>query len=155
MIKILFVCHGNICRSPMAQSVFAHMAAQKGLSDRIDVDSAAVSREEIGNEPHYGTADKLREKNIPLIPHKARRMTEKDYEEYDYLIGMDSSNIRIMQRIAGGDPQKKIYKMMYFAGSDKDVADPWYTGNFDETYRDISEGLNGLMEHIMREDPRL
>lgn len=104
MIKILFVCHGNICRSTMAQSVFAHMAAKQGLSEHFHIDSAATSREEIGNTPHYGTVNKLRQEGIPLIPHRARQMTRQDYKEFDYLIGMDDANIRNMERIAGGIP---------------------------------------------------
>ena len=111
MIKILFICHGNICRSTMAQSVFAHLAAEANLADYFEIDSAATSREEIGNTPHYGTVRKHREENVPLIPHRARQMTRNDYLYYDYLIGMDTANIRNMIRIAGGeDSQGKIYK---------------------------------------------
>lgn len=96
MIKVLFVCHGNICRSTMAQSVFAHLAAEANLADYFEIDSAATSREEIGNTPHYGTVRKLREESVPLIPHRARQMTRNDYLYYDYLIGMDTANIRNM-----------------------------------------------------------
>ena len=103
MIKVLFICHGNICRSTMAQSVFTHLAAEANLADYFEIDSAATSREEIGNTPHYGTVRKLREENIPLIPHRARQMTRNDYLYYDYLIGMDTANIRNMIRIAGGE----------------------------------------------------
>ena len=147
-IRILFACHGNICRSTMAQSVFTYLVEQAGLEDTFYVDSAATSREEIGNPPHYGTERKLAEVGIPLIPHRARQMTRKDYLEYDYLIGMDSANIRNMERIAGGDPQNKIYKMMEFAGSSRDVADPWYTGDFDATYRDVMAGCKGFLEYL-------
>ena len=148
MIKILFICHGNICRSTMAQSVFTYLAEQAGLADTFYIDSAATSREEIGNPPHYGTERKLAEVGIPLIPHRARQMTRKDYLEYDYLIGMDSANIRNMERIAGGDPRNKIHKMMEFAGSSRDVADPWYTGDFDATYRDVMAGCKGFLEYL-------
>ena len=140
MIKILFICHGNICRSTMAESVMTHMAVQHGLSNAIQIASAATSREEIGNPPHHGTVRKLREVGIPVIPHRAVQMTRKDYEIYDYIIGMDEWNIRNMQRITGGDPEGKYYKLLEFAGSDRDIADPWYTGNFDEPYEDIVEG---------------
>ena len=148
MIKVLFVCHGNICRSTMAQSVFAYMVRQKGLEDMFEIDSAATSREEIGNSPHYGTVRKLQQVGIPVVPHRARQMTKKDYEDYDYLIGMDTANIRNMNNIAGSDKDGKIYKMLSFAGSGRDVADPWYTGDFDATYRDVVEGLEGFLEHL-------
>ena len=149
MIKILFVCHGNICRSTMAQSVFTHMVKQKGLEDVFEIDSAATSREEIGNGPHYGTVRKLQQVGIPVISHCARQMTKKDYEYYDYLIGMDTANIRNMNAIAGGDKDGKIYKMLSFAGSGRDVADPWYTGDFDATYRDVVEGLTAFLEQVI------
>lgn len=148
-IKILFVCHGNICRSTMAQCVFADMVRSKGMEDCFEIDSAATSREEIGNGPHYGTVSKLRQVGIPVIPHRARQMTKSDYEHYDYLIGMDTYNIRNMQRIADGDPDDKIYKLLAFADSGRDVADPWYTGDFDTTYRDIVEGLNGFWKYLV------
>ena len=109
MIKVLFVCHGNICRSTMAQSMFQDMVNKRGLSGRFEIDSAATSREEIGNGPHYGTVSKLRSVGIPVIPHRARQMTRAAYEHYDYLIGMDSYNISNMTRLAGGDPDGKIY----------------------------------------------
>ena len=146
MIKVLFICHGNICRSTMAQSVFAHMVKQKGLEDLFEIDSAATSREEIGNSPHHGTVRKLQQVGIPVVPHHARQMTKKDYEYYDYLIGMDTANIRNMNAIAGGDKDGKIYKMLSFAGSGRDVADPWYTGDFDATYRDVVEGCEGFLK---------
>ena len=159
MIKVLFICHGNICRSTMAQSVFAHLAAEANLADYFEIDSAATSREEIGNTPHYGTVRKLMEENIPLIPHRALQMTRNDYLYYDYLIGMDSANIRNMTRIAGGtDSQDKIYKMLSFAGYEdtqkftgaRDVADPWYTGNFDETYEDVVAGCKGFLYYLQQ-----
>lgn len=147
-ISILFVCHGNICRSTMAESIMTHMVSQRGLSDCFHIASAATSREEIGNPPHHGTVRKLREVGIPIIPHRAVQMTRKDYETYDYLIGMDDWNIRNMQRITGGDPQRKIYKLLEFAGSSRDIADPWYTGNFDVTYDDMIEGCEALLERL-------
>lgn len=123
------------------------------------IDSAATSREEIGNPPHYGTKNKLYEENIPLVPHRARQMTRDDYLYFDYLIGMDSANIRNMTRIAGGtDSQDKIYKMLSFAGYEdtqkftgaRDVADPWYTGNFDETYEDVVAGCKGFLYYLQQ-----
>ena len=151
MIKILFICHGNICRSTMAESVFTHLASQRGLSDLFEIDSAATSREQIGDPPHRGTVAKLRQVGIPLIPHRARQMTRADYEYYDYLIGMDTANIRNMNRIAGGDPDGKIYKLPSFAGRSGDIADPWYTGNFEDTYRDVLEGCEALLEWLLNE----
>ena len=148
MIKVLFICHGNICRSPMAQSVLTHLINKRGLTDTFEINSAATSREEIGNSPHYGTVAKLREVNIPLIPHRAVQMTREDYDYYDYLIGMDTANIRNMNRIAGGDPDGKIYKLLSFAGSGRDVADPWYTGDFDTTYEDILTGCEAFLNSL-------
>jgi len=127
------------------------------MADYFEIDSAATSREEIGNTPHYGTVRKLKEENIPLIPHRARQMTGNDYLYYDYLIGMDTANIRNMIRIAGGeDSQGKIYKMLSFAGYEHthrlseagDVADPWYTGDFEATYQDVKNGCEGLKAYI-------
>ena len=146
--KVLFVCHGNICRSTMAQCVMTYLINQLGLLDCFEIDSAATSREEIGNPPHYGTVTKLRQVGIPVILHRARQMTKADYEYYDYLIGMDSANIRNMNRIAGGDPDGKIYKLPSFAGRGGDIADPWYTGNFDETYNDVLEGCKAFLDYL-------
>lgn len=152
MIKILFICHGNICRSTMAESVMTHLVRQRHLEHQFQIASAATSREEIGNGPHYGTVGKLRAVGIPVIPHRAIQMTRQDYDRYDYLIGMDDANIRNMTRIAGGDSESKIYKLLTFAGSGRDVADPWYTGDFDTTYKDIMEGCDGLLQHILEHD---
>ncbi len=151
MIKVLFICHGNICRSTMAQSVFTHMVKQQHIDHLFEIESAATSREEIGNPPHYGTVGKLREVGIPVVPHRAIQMTKADYDYYDYLIGMDTANIRNMTRIADGDSEDKIYKMLSFAGSGRDVADPWYTGDFDETYRDVVAGCEGFLKFLREE----
>jgi protein-tyrosine phosphatase len=124
------------------------MAAQHGLSNLIQAASAATSQEEIGSPPHPGTVRKLREVGIPVIPHRAVQMTRKDYEKYDYIIGMDQRNICNMQRITGGDPEGKFYKLLEFADSDRDIADPWYTGNFDKTYEDIVEGCNAFIDKV-------
>lgn len=148
MIKILFVCHGNICRSTMCESVMTHLVSQKNLSEKIQIASAATHNDEIGNPPHYGTANRLRQAGIPVVSHRAVRMTPADYDSYDYLIGMDDANIRNMKRIAGGDPDGKIRKLLSFAGFERDIADPWYTGNFDETFSDVSKGCSALLEII-------
>ena len=148
-IKVLMVCHGNICRSTMAESVMTYLVKQRHLDNQFYINSAATSREEIGNTPHHGTVRKLKEVGIPVFPHRATQMTAQDYKEYDYLIGMDTANIRNMNRIAGGDPEGKIYKLLTFAGSGRDVADPWYTGDFDTTYNDVLEGCTAFLNKIM------
>ena len=148
MIKVLFICHGNICRSPLAQSVFTHKINTLGLADRFMVDSAATSTEEIGNPPHRGTVNKLRAEGIPLVPHRARQITLKDYENFDYIIGMDKWNMQNLNRMFGGDSDRKLYKLLGFAGSDRDIADPWYTGNFDQTYEDVVEGCEGFLAYL-------
>lgn len=150
MIKILMICHGNICRSTMAEYVFKDMVKKRGVEDMFYIDSAATSREEIGNGVHYGTKKKLKEVGIFCGDHRAVQMTAADYPDYDYLIGMDSANIRNMLRIAGGDPDHKIYKLLDFTERKGSIADPWYTGNFDETYDDIIEGCTGLLDHILK-----
>lgn len=149
MISILFVCHGNICRSTMAESVMTHLLSNRNLLTQFQIASAATSREEIGNPPHHGTVRKLREVGIPIIPHRAVQMTRQDYETYDYLIGMDDWNIRNMLRITGGDPKHKCHKLLEFADSTRDIADPWYTGNFDATYDDIVEGCEALINKLI------
>lgn len=151
-IKILFVCHGNICRSTMAQFVFQHMVNTRGLSDLFHIDSAATSREEIGNGPHYGTVNKMQEVGIPVLSHRAIQMTKKDYNEYDFLLGMDEANIRNMRRIAGGDPEQKIHMLLDFSKNPRAIADPWYTGNFDVTYSDVVEGCNAFLQYLEETD---
>ena len=148
-IRVLFICHGNICRSTMAESVMTYLVKQRHMDTQFYINSAATSREEIGNTPHHGTVRKLKEVGIPVVPHRATQMTAQDYKEYDYLIGMDTANIRNMNRIAGGDPEGKIYKLLTFAGSGRDVADPWYTGDFDTTYNDVLEGCTAFLNKIM------
>ncbi|MBO5372610.1 MAG: low molecular weight phosphotyrosine protein phosphatase [Lachnospiraceae bacterium] len=150
MIKVLFICHGNICRSTMSESVLTHLVTQRNLTHQFEISSAATSREEIGNPPHYGTVAKLRQVGIPVVPHRAVQMTKTDYTYYDYLIGMDTANIRNMNRIAGGDPDNKIYKLLSFANSGRDIADPWYTGNFDETYADVQEGCEAFLDYLQK-----
>ena len=127
MIRVAFCCHGNICRSTLSESVFTHKVNALGLGDQFIIDSFATSREEIGNHPHRGTVNKLREVGIPLVPHRAKQITLADYDKFDYIIGMDTANIRNLSR---------------------DIADPWYTGNFDETYTDVEEGCEGFLEYL-------
>ena len=148
MIKILFICHGNICRSPMAEFILKDMVSKRGIADQFEIASAATSTEEIGNPPHRGTVNKLRKVGIPLVQHRARQVTWADYEKFDYIIGMDSANIRNLNRMLKGDPEGKIYKFLTFAGSDRDIADPWYTGDFDATYEDVLEGCVGFLAYL-------
>jgi len=148
MKKILFICHGNICRSPMAEYVMQHMVERRRLAHKYHIESAATSREEIGNDVHYGTKNKLREEGIACPRRAARQVTKADYDAYDYLIVMDQMNVRNLHRIIGSDPGHKVYKLLEFAGSSRDIADPWYTGNFDQTYDDILEGVTALIEKI-------
>lgn len=151
MIKILFVCHGNICRSPMAEYVMKDMVKKAGLERDFFIDSAATSTEEIGNGVHYGTRRKLAEMGVPCGGHRARQMTREDYGAFDLLIGMDGANLRNMRHICGGDSEGKIYKMLDFTSRGGDVADPWYTGDFDATWRDVEEGCRGLLERLTKE----
>lgn len=142
MKKILFVCHGNICRSPMAEYVMKYLVEQAQLTDQYMIASAATSTEEIGNPVYPPARRKLAEHGISCNGHAARQMTRADYQRYDLLIGMDSANLRNMTRIAGGDPKGKIRPLLY----DKDVADPWYTGNFEATWQDVLRGCQALLE---------
>lgn len=148
MIKILFICHGNICRSTMSQFVFQHMVNNLGIADHFFIDSMGTSAEESGNPPHIGTIRKLREVGVPVFSHRARQMSRRDYDRFDYIIGMDEWNVKNLNRICGGDPDKKIYKFLTFADSDRDIADPWYTGDFEATYKDVVEGCQGLLAYL-------
>ena len=135
----------------MAEYVMKHMVEQRGLSYKYHIESAATSREEIGNDVHHGTRRKLAEVGIPCPHRHARQVTKADYENYDYLIVMDQMNIRNLHRIIGSDPDRKVYKLLEFAGSSRDIADPWYTGNFDETYHDIIQGITDFIDQMERD----
>ena len=150
MKKIMFVCHGNICRSPMAEFVFLDMLKKRGLSDKITALSSATSTEEIGNDVHRGTKVILTKYNIPFKRREAVQLTRSDYDKYDLFVGMDSANIRNMHRIFGTDPNGKIVRLLDLTDEPRDVADPWYTGNFEVTYRDVVKGSEALIEHIIR-----
>lgn len=148
MISILFVCHGNICRSPMAESVFANLVKEAGVSEHFSISSAAAHSDEIGNPPHRGTQRILSEKGVPLVPHRARLMTDEDGTNYDYLIGMDEYNVRDMRRIVKVEHLDKVSKLLDFTARPRAIADPWYTGDFEYTYRDVSEGCNALLAFL-------
>ena len=150
MINVMMVCHGNICRSTMAEFVLKDMVNKRNIAEEFYIQSAATSREEIGNDTHYGTKNKLDEVGIPYRKRKARQMTKEDYKEYDYIIGMDDANIRNILRIAGGDEEGKVSKLLDWANIDRSIADPWYTGNFDETYGDVVAGLEAFLEKIVK-----
>lgn len=149
MTKILFICHGNICRSTMAEMVFKHLVRQAGLTSEFYIDSAATSREELGSGVHHGTRRKLAEVGIPCGDHRATQITKADYDKYDYLIIMDDRNRRELQWIIKDDPDQKIHMLLDFAGRlGEGIADPWYTGNFDITYDDVLAGCVGLLEYL-------
>ncbi|MBS5650272.1 MAG: low molecular weight phosphotyrosine protein phosphatase [Clostridiales bacterium] len=152
MVRILFVCHGNICRSPMAEFFMKDLVKQEGKAEQFDIASAATSTEEIGNGVHWGTRSILGRLGISCAGKTARQMTREDYNRYDYLIGMDSANLRNMYRICGGDPEGKIFRLLDFTGQAGDVADPWYTGDFEATYRDIKAGCEGLLLRISEKE---
>jgi protein-tyrosine phosphatase len=135
----------------MAEFVFQDMIRKQGLTDCFQVESAATSREEIGNPVHPGTRRKLKQEGIPMWDHRAMQMTKKDYEEYDYIIAMERYNVRNIERITGKDTEGKIHLLLEYTDRPGDIADPWYTGNFDETYRDIVEGCKALLDHLLSE----
>lgn len=148
MIKILFVCHGNICRSPMAEFVLKDMVQKRGIADEFYIASAATSTEEIGNPVHHGTRNLLAELGISTTGKQAVQMTKADYNKYDYIIGMDTYNIRNIIRISEGDKDGKVYKLTAFANINRDIADPWYTGDFHATYNDVVLGCEGLLKSL-------
>ena len=148
MIKILFVCHGNICRSPMAEFVMKDLVKKAGLEKEFQIASAATSREEIGNDVHPGTKDKLREMDVPFSRRRAVQLTATDGREYDYLIGMDRYNLRNMRAIVREEDWHKISLLLDFCGESRDVADPWYTGDFDATWDDVDRGCRALLKKL-------
>lgn len=148
MTKILFVCHGNICRSVMAEMVMKHLCEEAGVDALFEIESAAVSTEEIGNDIYPPAKRKLREKGIPFTYHAARQITRADYAYYDYIICADQSNLRWLARIIGEDTAHKVSLMMSWAGLNRDVADPWYTGDFEAAYRDIDAACRAILEQL-------
>lgn len=150
MVKVLFVCLGNICRSPMAEYVFKDMVRKRGISEQFFIASAGTSNEEAGNGVHRGTRNKLMEFGIDTSEKRAVQLKKEDYSRYDHIIGMENSNIFAMERIFGGDPEYKVMRLLDLVPCQRDIADPWYTGNFDKTYEDVYEGCLALLEYICK-----
>ncbi len=152
MKKVLFVCHGNICRSPMAEAVFRHMLEERGLGERFAADSAAVSAEEIGN-PVYPEANRtLVAHGLPASNHHAWQLTRADYDRYDFFIGMDQENIYRMRQIFGGDSQHKVGLLLAYTEHPREVEDPWYTGRFDRVFDLITQGCQALLEALLADE---
>lgn len=148
MTKVLFICLGNICRSTMAEFVLKDLVRKNGLEHNFVIESAGTSSEEVGNPVHHGTKAKLASLGISCDGKFARKLTTEDYDKFDYLICMDSGNIADALRIFGGDPHKKISLLLSFAGKNQSIKDPWYTGNFDETYEDVLCGLRSFLSSL-------
>ena len=151
MIKILFICHGNICRSPMAEFVMKDMVKRAGLEDNFYIASAATSTEEIGNPVHRGTREKLKSVGISTLGKQAVQLKRSDYAKYDYLIGMDNWNYRNILRITGKDKEQKISLLLDYTSHPRDVADPWYTGDFEKTYEDVLAGCQGFLAYLRQQ----
>ena len=148
--RVLFICHGNICRSPMAEFMFKDMVKKRNIADDFYIESKAVSQEEIGNDIYPPAKRKLREKGIEFSSHQASQIRREDFSNYDYILVMDSSNLRYLSYLGMENYYKnnQVFKLMHFTSSNKDVADPWYTGDFERTYLDILEGLKGFLQFL-------
>lgn len=150
MIRVLFICHGNICRSPMAEFLFRDMLIKKSLTDEFYIASAATSREEIGNSVYPPAKEKLFSLGIDCFGKTARQVTKQDYEDFDFLLVMEEYNMENLMRILGDDSQNKVYRLLDFSSHPRDIADPWYTGNFDNTHTDIMEGLKAFLSFALK-----
>ncbi len=150
-VRILMVCLGNICRSPMAEYVLRHLVSEAGLDGVIQVDSAATSRYQIGDLPHHGTQRMLAKQGIYCGRHRARQMTRADYDRYDLIVGMDEENRSDILRIVRRDPQHKVHTLLDWTDHPRAIADPWYTGDFDTTYADVREGCETLLEYLQKQ----
>ena len=150
MIKVMFVCHGNICRSPMAEFLLKDLVQKNGRESEFIIKSSATSYEELGNPVHYGTQRVLNRLNISCKGKYAVKLVKEDYDKYDYFIGMDSRNLTNMLRIFGGDKDNKVKLLLDFTPFSRDVADPWWTGDFESTYNDVSSGVQALYEYLTK-----
>ncbi len=149
--RILFVCHGNICRSPMAEFVMKDLVRRRGLEDQFDIASCATSTEELGNDVYPPAKRELERRGIPFSSRCARQMKKDDYRHYDIIAVMDNQNLRNIRPFAGDDPDRKVKLLLSFCGEDRGVADPWYTGDFSKTYEDVLRGCEGMLEAILRD----
>lgn len=149
MIKVMFVCHGNICRSPMAEFMFKNLVEKKGVGEKFIIESSATSFEEIGNPVHRGTRAVLDKHGISYKGKYAVHLEKSDYNNYDYFIGMDMANLKNMERIFGGDPDNKVSLLLDYAGEHREVADPWWTGDFTATERDVIKGVNAFYDYLV------
>lgn len=154
MIKVLFICHGNICRSPMAEFIFKDLIQKRGVANQFFIASAATSTEEIGNPVYPPAKRKLAEHGISCEGKRARQMKREDYKEYDLLIGTEQINVHNMERIAGGDPDARMHRLLDYSTCPRDISDPWYTGDFERAYKDILEGCEALLDYLMKESNR-
>lgn len=152
MIKVMFVCHGNICRSPMAEFIMKKLVSDAGYNDEFYIVSSATSTEELGNSVYPPARSELAKHGIGCAGKTAVQLRKSDYNKYDYFIGMDTANIRNMNRIFGSDRDGKIYKLLTFAGRGDDVSDPWYSRDFAKAYADIEEGCKGLLDYLIKND---
>lgn len=149
-LHILFICHGNICRSPMAEMIMKEMVRQRGLDGKFEISSMAATTEEIGHDIYPPAKRALSAHHIPYAKRRAALITMEAYERADYIIAMDEENLRDLARLTHGDPEKKISRLLHWAGEKRDVADPWYTGNFEKTYEDIVKGCRAVLEELTR-----
>lgn len=149
MIKVMFVCLGNICRSPMAEFVLKDLVKKMGIDDKFYIESSATSSEEIGNDVHYGTVKKLNSVGVQVEHRAAKKICKEDYNKFDYILGMEERNIKNILKIIGQDKENKVYRLLDFSNNPRDISDPWYTGNFDKTYEDILEGCNAFLGKIL------
>lgn len=151
VIRILFICHGNICRSPMAEMMMKELVRQRGLQGEFEISSMAATTEEIGQDMYPPARRTLSAHHIPYTKRKASLITEAAYEKADYIIAMDEENMHDLLRLTHGDPDRKISRLLYWAGEKRDVADPWFTGDYEKTYKDIDKGCRAVLKKLESE----